>query len=105
MHRLWDSDMIERVGCTEEFWLKDLAALDTSGNREQAMQGTVEDWATESLLAAKAAYLEPIRGVKIKPGQKLSDAYLNANLPVVRLRLYLASVRLARMLNEAFPEN
>ena len=29
MHRLWDSDMIERVSKDEDFWLTDLAALDT----------------------------------------------------------------------------
>ena len=53
MHRLWDSDMIERAGDGEDFWLADLAPLDTPANREAAMRGTVEDWATESLLAAK----------------------------------------------------
>ena len=33
MHRLWDSDMIERTGKTEELWLADLAAQDTPTNR------------------------------------------------------------------------
>jgi hypothetical protein len=31
------------------------------------------------------------------------DAYQEANLPVVRRRLYLGGVRLAMVLNEAFP--
>ena len=53
MHRLWDSDMIARVGTTEEFWLNDLGALDSPENRAAAMKGTVEDWATESILAAR----------------------------------------------------
>ncbi len=30
MHRLWDTDMIERAGDTEDFWLADLAELDTA---------------------------------------------------------------------------
>ena len=68
------------------------------------MGGTVEDWATESLLAAKAAYQVPVTGTRLKPGQKLGDAYLNANLPVVRRRLYQGGVRLAMVLSEAFPE-
>ena len=34
MHRLWDSDMIERTGSTEEFWLADLGQLDAPENRE-----------------------------------------------------------------------
>lgn len=104
MHRLWDSDMIERAGDDEDFWLADLALLDTPGNREAAMRGTVEDWATESLLAARAAYQVPETGMRIKPGQKLADAYQEVNLPIVRRRLYQAGVRLALVLNEAFAE-
>ncbi len=38
----------------------------------------------KSLLAARAAYLVPETGKRLKSGQKLSDAYYNANLPVVR---------------------
>ena len=52
MHRLWDSDLIERVSGSEEFWLDDLAKLDTQEQREAAAKGTVEDWATESLRGA-----------------------------------------------------
>jgi hypothetical protein len=68
------------------------------------MKGTVEDWATESLLAARHAYEVPETGKRLKPGQMLGDAYLEANLPVVRSRLFEAGVRLAWVLNEAFPE-
>ncbi len=105
MHRLWDSDMIERAGDGEDFWLADLAPLDTPENREAAMKGSVEDWATESLLAAREAYRVPETGMRIKPGQKLADSYREANLPVVRRRLYQAGVRLARVLNDAFSES
>jgi nuclease S1 len=104
MHRLWDSGMILRVGDTEDFWVADLSELDTPNKRNEAMRGTVEDWATESLLLAKAAYQVPETGKRLKPGQKLSDAYLNTHLPVVRKRLYQASIRLAMVLNETFPE-
>jgi hypothetical protein len=48
------------------------------------MGGTVEDWATESLLAARAAYQERTTGRRIKPGTKLADTYYNVNLPVAR---------------------
>jgi hypothetical protein len=47
----------------------------------------------------------PETGERLKSGQKLSDAYLNANLPVVRRRLYQAGVRLAMVLNDALPES
>jgi nuclease S1 len=56
MHRLWDTDMIERTSKSEDFWLAALAALNMQGNRQEAMKGNVEDWATESLLAARQAY-------------------------------------------------
>ena len=55
MHRLWDTDMIERVSKEEDFWLTALSALDMQGNRQDAMKGTVEEWATESLMAARQA--------------------------------------------------
>jgi hypothetical protein len=104
MHRVSDTDNIERAGDTEDFWLADLAELDTKEDREVAMKGTVEEWATESLIAARQAYEVPETGKRIRADQKPSDAYQEANLPVVRQRLYQAGVRLAMLLNEAFPE-
>ncbi|MDG3002228.1 S1/P1 nuclease [Paludisphaera mucosa] len=99
MHRVWDSGIIEQGGGNEDSWLAKMA---TEGDAETAAGGTVEDWATESLLAARAAYLAPGSSERIKSGRKLSDAYLEANLPVVRRQLFRAGVRLARVLNETF---
>jgi hypothetical protein len=104
MHRLWDTDMVERVSKIEDVWLRDLATLDTPEARERVAKGTVEDWATECLLAASAAYNVPETGQRLKPGQKLGDRYLEANLPIVHQRLYQAGVRLAMVLNEAFAD-
>jgi hypothetical protein len=53
------------------------------------------------VLAARQAYQVPETGVRLKPSQKLTDAYLETNLPVVRQRLYVAGVRLAWVLNES----
>jgi hypothetical protein len=47
----------------------------------------------------------PETGERLESGQKLSGAYVKANLPVVRRRLYQASVRLAMVLNGTFPQN
>jgi hypothetical protein len=104
MHVLWDSAMIQRVRDNEDFWIAYLEALDNPEAREAAGRGTIEDWATESLLAARQAYQVPETGQRLKPGQKLGDAYLKANLPVLRQRIYLGSARLAVVLNEAFKE-
>jgi nuclease S1 len=102
MHSLWDSGMIEYVCNSEDCWLKDLAELDTPPARAAAMTGTIEDWATESILASRQAYVVPETGKRLKSGQKLADAYFDANLPVLRQRLYRASVRLAMVLNQTF---
>jgi hypothetical protein len=104
LHRVWDSGIIDRAGPGEDGWLDDLVAMDTDAARGQAQAGTVEDWATESLLAARAVYQDPATGQRIKPGAKLGDAYQERNLPVVKQRLYQAGVRLAWVLNEAWPE-
>jgi nuclease S1 len=105
MHRVWDSGIIERAGNTEEFWIADLAALDTPESRAAWMSGTPEDWATESLLAAREAYGDPKTGDRIKSGTKLGDQYYAKNLAVVRQRMVQAGVRLAMVLNEAFRDS
>ena len=68
MHRVWDSGIIERAGGNEESWLTDLKAMDTPEARQEAMKGTVGEWATESLLAARQAYQEPMSDKRIKSG-------------------------------------
>jgi hypothetical protein len=68
------------------------------------MCGTVEDWATESLLAAREAYLIPGTDKRLKSGQKLGEECQAKHLPVVRRRLCQAGLQLAIVLNEAFAE-
>jgi hypothetical protein len=93
---------IERISNDEDFWLTDLAALDTPEARQEAKKGTAEEWATQSLLAAREAYQNPPTGMRIKPGTKLGFDYHNKNLPVVKERMSLAAMRLAKVLNECF---
>ena len=102
MHRLWDGGMIARVSESEDVWLKDLTVLPSLQSADTATQTSVEDWATESLLAAREAYQDPTTGMRIKTGAKLSEQYFYKNLPVARRRLYEAGVRLAAVLNECF---
>jgi hypothetical protein len=54
-------------------WLAKLIAMDTPEARKAAMAGTVEDWATESLLAAGAAY-QAATGLRMKPGTKPTES-------------------------------
>ncbi len=88
----------------EDYWLKELATLDAGVARKAASEGTVEDWATESLLAAREAYVNPLTGIRIKSGAKLGLDYHNKNIPVAKERMYQAGIRLAKVLDEAFAE-
>ncbi len=105
MHRLWDSGMIERISISEDDWLRQLTVLASPQGPDDTATGSVEEWATESLLAAREAYIDPTTGQRVKPGAKLSQAYLDKSSPVVRRRLSQAGTRLATVLNEVFSEN
>jgi hypothetical protein len=102
MHRLWDTDMIERVSKDENAWLKDLATLESPQAAADAGKGRVDDWATESLLAGRAAYVVPQTGVVSSRARSWGALYFDEQLLVVRHRLYQAGVRLAMVLNECF---
>jgi hypothetical protein len=100
MRSLWDGGLLARVSNEEDYWLKELTPAPSSQTPDAATAGTVEDWATESLLAAREAYVDPLTGQSIKSGAKLGKEYYDKNLPVAKERLYRAGVRLARVLNE-----
>ncbi len=99
LHRVWDSGIIEQFSDDEAAWLRDVNALVTPESAAKWSQGTVEDWATESLGYAKTAYLDG----KIKSGDKLGQDYEDMALPIVRQRMAQAGVRLAMILNEIYP--
>jgi hypothetical protein len=42
VHALWDTLMIERVSRSEDFWVADLAQVDSPDVRQEAMKGTAE---------------------------------------------------------------
>jgi nuclease S1 len=104
LHSVWDTGIIDHAGRGEEGWLADLVAMDTPEALGEAQKGSVEDWATESLLAARQAYQDPTTGQRMKPGANLGDDYQAANLPVAKRRLYQAGARLAWVLDEVFQE-
>ncbi len=105
MHSLWDGGILARFSTEEDFWLKELTVLPSPQSPETIASGRVEDWATESLLAAREAYAEPPTGQRIKSGAKLGEKYLEKNLPVVKQRMHLAALRLAAVLNECLDGN
>jgi hypothetical protein len=89
-------------------WVKRSHRSDRQGHARSPPEGpggSVEDWATELLLAAQEAYQESATGQRIRVGAKLGDAYDERSLPVARRRLYEAGVRLAMVLDEVFSES
>ncbi len=102
MHSLWDGGMLARMSDKEDDWLKELTVLPSAQSPDKIAAGAVEDWATESLLAAREAYVDPKTNERIKSGDKLRLDYHNKSIPVVKERMYLAGIRLARVLSELF---
>jgi hypothetical protein len=105
LHRLWDSTMIDEASRDEREWVRRIEPLLTPENIEAWSKGTVESWADESLAAAKKAYRDPRNPSRlITSGDRLGREYAEANLPVIRLRLAQAGVRLANELNALFSD-
>jgi hypothetical protein len=105
MHRLWDSTILDDFGRDEREWVRQIEPLLTSVNVAAWTEGGVESWADESLQAAKKAYRDPRDpGRLIARGAGLGRDYAEAALPVIRLRLAQAGVRLAHELNAVFAD-
>jgi hypothetical protein len=64
--------MIERVSRDEDCWLKELTVLPSSQSPDATMEGTIEDWATESLLPSREVHQDATTGMRIKSGAKLA---------------------------------
>ncbi len=103
LHRVWDSDLIHQVGGNDRVWVERIERLITPGSAQAWSKGTVEDWANESLNAAKFAYRSP-RGSQgpMPSGTLLGEDYVKAADPVLRQQLARAGVRLANELNAIF---
>ena len=61
LHRLWDSDLIHRIGGDDRAWVDQVERQITPEAIEDWSRGIVDDWANESLQAAKLAYGGPRR--------------------------------------------
>lgn len=105
LHRLWDSGMIEKHSHDERGWTDSVNRLITPEAVAKWSKGDVESWADESLQEAKKAYRFPLGSDRAaEPGVRLGGDYSEAALPVIRLRLAQAGVRLANDLNAIFAD-
>ena len=104
LHRLWDSGMINDIDRNENAWVERISPLLTPENVRSWSQGSVEDWATESLLDAQKAYFFPAGARQpIASGARLGNDYVAFGRPILERRLAQAGVRLANELNALFP--
>jgi hypothetical protein len=96
LHEVWDGELIENAPYADESQYFDhLRQMMDSMDLPATERGTVVDWAMEGhRLAVEYAY-------RLPPSGRISDKYLEANLPVVDLALIRAGVRLAKVLNNA----
>jgi hypothetical protein len=102
LHRVWDSQIIERHTSDERVWLWDLNGVTSPKLAAEWSKGTPEDWATESLQIAKEAYCLPGTKAVMKSGTKLGDDYCRMALPIIQRQLAKAAVRIAFVLNAIF---
>ena len=102
LHRVWDSQIIERYTEDEQKWLADLNRIATPNSTAECSKGTPEEWATESLQVAKEAYCTPGTQTVMKSGTRLGDDYYRMALPIITKQLAKAGVRVAWMLNQIF---
>jgi hypothetical protein len=103
LHRVWDTQIIDGASRDDRKWVESLQPLLTPANVSAWSKGDVETWANESLAAARQAYRFP-KGSEgpVPPGARLGAEYAETALPVIRLRLAQAGVRLANELNTIF---
>ena len=104
LHRVWDSGLIERKFDNEDALVVAIDTLASAASSASWETGTVDDWATESLLLARRAYIQPYDKSELKRGSKLGPPYLEACLPLALERVSQSGVRLASILNAIFPE-
>ena len=103
LHRLWDSDLIHRVGGNDHAWVERVKHTITPDTVEAWSRGSVEDWADDSLRAAKRAYAGPKKSpTPLVSGTQLGEDYVQMADPILREQMGRAAVRLANELNAIF---
>ena len=102
LHRVWDSQIMERHTSDERVWLWDLNGVTNPKLAAEWSKGTPEDWATDTLQVAKKAYCLPGTQNVIQSGTAIGDDYCRMALPIIQRHLAKAGIRVAYTLNEIF---
>lgn len=103
LHRVWDSDLMRHIGGNDNMWVDRAEKLLTPENVKAWSSTKVEDWAEESLIAAKKAYNWPAGAKRpMGTGAIIENDYAKMAAPIIRERLAKAGLRLADELNAIF---
>jgi nuclease S1 len=102
LHRVWDSQIMERHTTDERVWLWDLNGVTNPKLAAEWSKGTPEDWATDTLLVARKAYCLPGTQNVIQSGTTVGDDYCRMALRIIQRQLAKAGIRVAWTLNEIF---
>jgi hypothetical protein len=105
LHAVWDGGLIEHSGHPQAAYVKQLEDWIAARDAAAIENGTFVDWANEShRQAVEHAYRTAHAGQEFPAtGGEIGQAYYDANIAVVDEQLAKAGVRLARILNRAFP--
>jgi hypothetical protein len=90
LHSAWDTGLIKHAGMDEEAYVEHLDRL--ISEQHLRASGNPADWANESFVLAKAAW--------VNNGGSVNEQYYRQQIKVVDERLALAGLRLAALLNE-----
>jgi hypothetical protein len=91
LHRVWDTEMLDHTGLSEQEYVEQLQDLIRTEHLERDAGGSPADWANESHGQAQTI-------MKHRPAL-VDQAYYDANIHLANERLALAGLRLAALLN------
>lgn len=95
LHRVWDSDMIDKHGMSYTELAESLSRL-TKAQKKFIQQGTIYDWVEESQEVANEVYKS------VEVGEKLFYRYNYVWWGTVEKQLQKGGLRLAKILNEIY---
>jgi len=111
LHWVWDTHLLkaEKGEVTREDFATRLLGEISEDQKTEWRKGTVRDWVCDShCVATKTVYCfadGQALPARDQPAVELTDEnYAKANRPIVREQLKKGGVRLAKLLNDCFPE-
>lgn len=109
LHSAWDTCLVHyAVGDDAEAAASELLSSITSSQTQAWARASLRDWANESFAIARsrATHYCLLTNDSCQPTSSpvmIDDAYIAANVPIVREQLAKAGIRLAHLLDQALP--